>query len=209
VINTFNKKKVLAFTLMFTVLILSAAAVADGYETIVTDITIAPSGLFSTTDSLGITYGITGTPGSSGTVTATVASGNPQVTADVPAGVSLVKFITISFNYPSSDFTQAVLTFSYSDSDVAAIQAPYDVYKYNPTTDSYTKLNGIFDPVAETITITLNSTNDPLFAIGGATAETDAPNDYTLWIVIAVAIIIIVLVTVFVLSKRYRIVYVH
>lgn len=208
-INIFNKKKALAFTLMFAVIVFSAAAIADGYETIVTDITTDSSGSFATTDSLGITYKITGTPGSSGTVTATVASGNPQVTAAIPSGVSLVKFITVSFNYPSADFTHAVLTFSYSDSDVAGLKAPYDIYKYNPTTDSYTKLNGALDETAKTITVTLSSTDDPMFAIGGTTSETNPSNNYSLWIVIAVAVIVIVLVAVFVLSKRYRIEFVH
>jgi hypothetical protein len=205
-LNKINKKRVFALALTFVIMFLSVAAIVDGYETIVTNITTDSSGSFSGTNSLGITYNVTGTPGSSGTVTATVDSSNPQVTADVPTGVSLAKFVTVTFNYPSSDFMQAVLTFSYTDSDVAALKAPYDMYKYNPSTNSYTKLNGVVDSAAKTITVTLSSTDDPLFAIGGAPNDTSKPADYTLWIAIVVVVIVILVAAVLFFSK-YKIQY--
>lgn len=88
--------------------------------------TISPDGTFTATESdVGASYLIQGTPGATGTVTATVYDGNPQPTATVPGGTSLTHFVAITFNMNANDFTQATITINYADSDVQNIQMPY------------------------------------------------------------------------------------
>jgi hypothetical protein len=95
----------------------------------------------------------------------------------------------------SSDFKNATITISYTDADVAGMSQPYALYKYNPDTNSFIALVGVVDTSAKTITVTLTSTTDPLFAIGGAAvtptvAPTEEPATISLstWAWIAVGI---------------------
>jgi hypothetical protein len=171
----------------------------------VTQIEIDNSGSFiATASNAGVTYEINGTPGSTGTVTTTLYNGNPQATAEIPDGVALTKFVVVTFDFNSEDFMQATLTFSYSDADVAGLQGPFAVYKYIPETNSFVQLEGELDTTAKTITITLNSTVDPLFAIGGSnTSSVTEDVQTTLWIVVAIAVIVIVLVMFIFIKRRY------
>jgi hypothetical protein len=101
--------------------------------------------------------------------------------------------VVVTFNMNASDFTNATITISYTSSDVAGMGQPYVLYKYNPDNNSYVALNGVVDTSAKTITVTLTSTNDPLFAIGGTAAAptvmpTEEPTSISLvtwaWIVV-------------------------
>ncbi len=115
----------------------------------------------------GITFNIQGTPGSTGTVSTAVLTENPQPNA-APAGVSLTRFISVIFYMDAADFTQAQIIIPYTDSDIQGLQEPYSIYKYVPATDTYTQIPAVIDANAKTFTITVNSVEDPIFAIGGA-----------------------------------------
>jgi hypothetical protein len=161
-----TKKTILAFTLIFAAFIISTATVVDAqYQTAVTTaIDIDDSGLCTATEpDLGVTYNIYGTPGATGTVTTSIHNGNPYATAQTPVDITLTKFITVAFDFPLEDFTQAILTFSFSDENLAGLQEPYAIYKYDGISDSYIELDSIVDMNAKTITVILNSTTDPTF----------------------------------------------
>jgi len=149
-------------------------------------------------------------PGSTGTVTSGVYSGNPQATAAVPGGISLTNFIFVNFNIPASDFTEAEVTLNYTSSEVQNIQSPYAVYKYISSSKSYVELPSTVDTTAKTITVTLTSLTDPVLAIGGTTKTTSTPKpgspglSASTWIVIAVSAIVIVVLVVFVVSRMRR-----
>jgi uncharacterized integral membrane protein len=146
---------------------------------------------------------ISGTPGAHGSVTAAVYGGNPQADASVPGGVSLNKFIAISFSMSAADFSQATITLNYTDSDVQDLQSPYAIYKYVPSTNSFVELPSAVDASAKTITATLVSINDPLLAIGGTESSTGGVAAIT-WAIIIVAVIAVILVAVFVFSRVGR-----
>lgn len=201
-----NKSKfgVISIIVML-VLSLSVGLVSAQYTTQkTTDLVLASDGTCSVCEAdLGITYFVQGTPGATGSVTASVYSGNPQSSANIPSGVSLNHFVVVTFDMSASDFSQANITFNYADSDLQNIQSPYTVYKYLPATDSYVALPSIVDSVAKTMTVTLNSVDDPLFAIGGtAVATTTSSIPGWTWAVTISAIIIIVLAAVLLLKRR-------
>jgi hypothetical protein len=194
-----SKKTSLALTLIVAALFISTASIASAqYQTEETiNITIGDQGTFRANEpNVGIVYFIQGTPGTTGTVTATAYNGNPQATAEVPTGVLLTKFVAVVFNTPSQDFTQATLTFKLTDYDVAGLQAPFVIYKYNADTNSYVKLEGAVDKDANTITVTTTGTENSLFAMGGTPVSTTPKESSFLWIaaVGAVAIIVVVVV---------------
>ena len=168
-----------------------------------TQITLDASGFYTVSEAdLGITYVINGIPDASGSITATVYSGNPQATASIPQGVGLSKFTAITFDLDANDFTAATVTLSYTDSDLENLQAPYSVYKYLPNSDSFVEMPTIIDTEAKTMTVTLTGIDDPLFAIGGATIVDETPGTIT-WILVAiVAIIVVVVVVFFVIQLR-------
>jgi hypothetical protein len=201
-----SKSKLVGMAII-TVLLLSLfiSLVAAQYTTQkTTDVTISSDGTFSATDSdVGVSYLIQGTSGATGTVTASVYSGNPQPTATVPAGISLTRFVVITFNMNANEFTQATITINYADSDVQNIQPPYTVFKYVPSTDSFVELPSTVDSVAKTITITVTSLDDPLFAIGGAAIAT-AGFPGAVWALMAVSVVVIVLLAGFVVSRMRR-----
>jgi hypothetical protein len=193
-----NKTKVIAILslLLLSVSISSVAALSpyDGAAT--TNVAVSSSGTCTVCDAYGVTYNIQGTPGSTGTITTAVLTANPQPNA-APAGISLNRFVIVSFDMNAADFTQAQITIPYTDSDIQGIQQPYSIYKYVPATNTYTLLAAVVDTNAKTFTITVASVDDPIFAIGGATAvgQTNGIST-TMWAALAGSIVFIVLLVV-------------
>jgi hypothetical protein len=198
-----NKSKLGTLTLIFVLLLSYTVAIAAAQYTTekTTDITILSDGSFTAVESdVGISYEIQGTPGATGSVTAGFYTDNPQPTAIIPDGISLSHFVVVTFNMNADDFSSANIVISYSDSDVNGISPPYAVYKYIAETDSYVALPSTVDTDAKTITITVVSIADPLFAIGGTTAE-DQGLSATSWAVLIAAIIIIVVLALFIVTR--------
>jgi len=154
----------------------------------------------------GISLSIAGTVGASGSVSTGTYLANPQPGATIPPNVDLTNFVSVSFNIDPSDFTGAVITVSYSASDVAGISPPYSLYKYSSATNSYVQLNSIDDTSANTISAQLTSISDPLLAIGGAPAPTTQPVSSGvpawIWAVIVVIVIVVVLVAFIFIRRR-------
>jgi hypothetical protein len=170
-----------------------------------TDVTFTHGGTFSATESsVGVSYSIQGTPDATGTVTAAIYGGNPQADASIPDGISLTKFIAISFGISADDFSQATITITYTDSDVKDLQSPYAIYKYVSSTNSYVELPSTVDSAAKTITVTLTSVDDPLLAVGGTTATSNAGVPAVTWVIVIVSVVVIILVVVFVFSRLRR-----
>jgi len=203
-----SKSKFGAFALVAVLfLLLSVSLAAAQYTTEqTTDVTIGSNGTFTATlPDVGVSYQITGVAGTTGTVTADGYSGNPQPTASVPTGVSLTDFVAVTFNIPSSDFSQAIVTLNYTASEVQNIKSPYAVYKYVSSSNSYVALPSTVDAGAKTITVTLSSISDPVLAVGGAKISSGSGLSTAEWIVIVVSIIVILLVVVFVVGRvRFR-----
>jgi hypothetical protein len=203
-----NRPK-LSVTLIIALLLFSfsvslATAQPPLYQTKTVEVTIGSNGLFVATEpDFGVSFTIEGTPGAVGNVIIDLYNGNPQPIADVPSGISLSHFITIKFNMSADDFTQATVTISYNDNELAGMDEPYSVYKYLPGSDSYVALTTDVDTTAKTLTVTLSSVDDPLLAVGGLTVE--APTDMTTaWVVAAVAIVIVVVLAVFLVIRWRR-----
>ncbi|MGA2681815.1 MAG: hypothetical protein ABSF44_08460 [Candidatus Bathyarchaeia archaeon] len=188
----------------FLLLSLSISLVGAQYTTSqTTNVTIDSHGTFTATASnVGVTYDIQGTPGATGTVTADVYNGNPQPTASIPRGDSLTHFIAIAFNMNASDFTKATINITYTSADVQNLQQPYAVFKYVASTNSYTKFLSTVDTNAKVITITLNSINDPVLAIGGTKSVSAGGISGAVWAAIIVVIIAVILIVVFIFSRR-------
>jgi hypothetical protein len=199
-----GKSKFVAIILVTILLTsLSFALVSAQYTTATTtNVTIRDNGTFIAQETTtGVTFQITGAVGATGTVTTSLYDGNPQSSAALPSGISLAHFVSIVFNMSAHDFSSATVAISYSDSDVQNIKTPYSIYKYDVNSNSYIALQSTVDTSAKTITITLNSINDPLLAIGGTTIPSSGGGgggiSTTTWVILIVAIIIILLVTVF------------
>ena len=200
------KPGLVGFVTVFVVVLFSFSSLVAlaQYETTKTaNFTISSSGVAhvdQSTTAGGVSIDIAGTPSATGSVTTATYTGNPQPDASWPVNVTLTHFVAITFNMATSYFQSANITISYSDSDVAGINPPYTLYKYNPDTNNYVALNSVVDTSAKTITATVTSITDPLFAIGGTTALTVTPTPVTpavppwIWIVVATVIIVIVFV---------------
>ena len=194
-----NKSKLGVLTLIFVLLLSYTVALAAAQYTTekTTPITIGSDGTFVAGEpAVGISYEIQGTPGATGSVTASVYTSNPQPTATIPDGTSLAHFVVVTFDMNANEFTSAKIVIHYSDSDVAGISAPYTIYKYIADTNSYIALPSTVDTNAQTLTVTVRSITDPLFAIGGATVESEGFSAAS-WAIIAAAIIVIVVLVVF------------
>jgi hypothetical protein len=187
---------------LFSLSVVSVGALVSTYTTEkTTNVTVNSAGTFAATEtSVGVSYKIVGTPGATGTVTATVYEGNPQPTANVPSGVRLTYFIAISINMNAHDFIQATVTLNYTDSIVQSINSPFTVYKFNSSSNKYVGLTSTVNTSEKTITVTLNSLTDPLLAIGGAKIASSGVPAST-WIIIVIAVVIIVSVNVFVFYR--------
>jgi hypothetical protein len=193
--------------IVILMLSLTVSLVEAQYETQKTaDVAIASDGTCTICDpDLGLTYVIEGNPGATGTVTTAVYNGNPQPSANVPDRVSLGHFLVVTFGMTENDFSQATVTITYTDSDVANLQAPYSVFKYIPDTDSYVSLPTTVDTVSKTMTVTLTSVADPLLAIGGSSnADSTAPISMWAWIAVTVAVVFAVMIIAFTVVKIRR-----
>jgi subtilase family serine protease len=72
--------------------------------------------------------------------------------------------------------------------------------------NSYEKLLSTVNTNAKTITVTLNSINDPLLAIGGVTKSTSTSSGISgvLWALIIAIAIVVVLLAVFIVYRMRR-----
>jgi hypothetical protein len=198
-----NNSKFIAIALLSALLVSSFGAMVSaqsGYTNqVTTPVTIGSDGVFygSVADE-GVSYSIWGRVGSTGSVTTAVYNANPQSSASIPDGVSLTRFVVITFNMNAADFISATLSITYTDADVSGIQTPYTMYKYVPSSNSYVELTPTVDTVNKMLTITVNSIDDPLFAIGGLSVSGGSDGvSSTSWIILAVSIVVIVVLVVF------------
>jgi hypothetical protein len=156
----------------------------------------------------GFSIDIAGTPGASGSVATATYTGNPQPGASIPANVTLTYFVAITFNIATNYFQSANITITYNSADIAGINPPYTIYKYNAASNSYTALNSTVDASAKTITFTVTTITDPLLAIGGTTAPAPSPTPVAstfptwIWLVVAIIVIVIVVIVVVILERR-------
>jgi hypothetical protein len=198
-----NKSKLLV-TILLSILVISTtssfvAAQASYTTQRTTPVTISPDGTFSASEpDIGLSYQIQGNPGATGSVTAEIYNGNPQPTASIPDGISLTHFVVITFNMYSGDFNSAQIHITYTDEEVANLQAPFAIYKYMASSNSYVLMpNTSIDTAAKTITVTVGSIDDPLFAIGSSTSSGNIGGfSPTAWIALGASVAIIVLLAV-------------
>lgn len=203
-------KSITGVAAVFTIVLVSLSigfAYAQ-YETQqTTDVVVPSTGVFHAdeTGAVGVSYDIAGTPGATGTVSTAVYNGNPQPDAAVPSGVALNHFVVVTFNMDPIDFQSANITIRYSDADVQGIDSPYALYKYIPENNSFVQLPTVFDSVAKTLTVTVTSTTDPLFAIGGV-SHVDNPTASTIptWLWGSVVVFVVIIVVGVLLIKRRR-----
>ena len=194
-----SKSKLIGIVIIAALLIVLSVGLVEAQYTTeqTTNVTLGSDGTFTANQpDLGVSYQITGTPGATGTVTADLYGGNPQPTATLASGVSLTGFIALTFDMNSSDFAQATIAISYTASEVQNINAPYTVYKYDSSSNSYVTLPSTVDTNAQTITVTLSSITDPLLAIGGATKTNNTGSSTTTWILVTISIVLIVVAAV-------------
>ncbi len=191
-------KMLTIFTLLLLSLSISSVVAQSQYSSVTTDVKLSSNGTCTTCDDFGITYIIQGTPGSSGTVTSDIRMANPQPTANIPAGISLTHFVYVTFQIDAADFTQAKITIPYTDNDVHGVQPPFSIFKYDPATDSYTEMASVVDTNAKTFTLTVNSVDDPLFAIGGAASVSVDNGSFSsiAWYALTASVVIVILLTV-------------
>ena len=62
----------------------------------------------------------------------------------------------------SGDFNSAQIHITYTDEEVANLQAPFAVYKYVASSDSYVLMPSTVDTAAKMVTVTVASIDDPL-----------------------------------------------
>ena len=171
-----NPKNVRIVTICVSALILAlllvsfAGASSDYTAQETSTVSIPPTGVITVdqTNTTGVSFEIHGASGASGSVTSTVYSGNPQPTGGVPSGVTLTHFIAVTFNFNPSDFVSANVIIHYNATELQNLTQPYVVYKYIPSSNTFVPLPTVVNTVARTLTVTLTSTTDPLFAIGNA-----------------------------------------
>jgi hypothetical protein len=194
---------VIAFVL-FSVSLTVAFAQYETEQT--SDVTISSNGIGHIDQSStvgGVSIDIAGTPGSTGSVSTATYTSNPQPDADAPSDATLTHFVVVTFNFDASDFQGATITISYSDADVEGLSEPIVLYKYIPESNSFIQLNAVVDSDAKTITTTVSSTTDPLFAIGGTTVKND-DGAFPTWIIGVFAAVAAVVVIAVVLMVRRR-----
>jgi flagellar basal body-associated protein FliL len=168
-----------------------------------TQVLISSNGsFFASEPNASIAYEISGIPGAEGTVTATVYNGNPQASAATPNGISLVHFVVVTINMNDYEFVHAKISITLNNDDASSIQPPYTAYKYMASSDSFVPVPASVDMNAKTVTITLTSLDDPLFAIGGAPAAPVSQTASSWLILIACTIVIVLLAVVLVTYLR-------
>ena len=198
---------------VIALLYISLSIAFGQYETSKTSVfTISSSGVANVAQDTtvgGVSIVIAGRASSTGSVSTATYTGNPQPGASKPANVTLTDFVAITFNLAADNFQNATITISYNAAEVTGINPPYSLYKYVADSNSYIALNGVVDTSAKTITTTVTSIDDPLFAIGGTTAavpnQSPAPSSgIPAWIWISVVVISGVIVVTAVLALRRR-----
>lgn len=153
----------------------------------------------------GVSIDIAGAPGAAGSVSTATYNANPQPDASVPSNAALTHFVVVTFNMPAADFYGANIVIHYGASDVSGISPPYVLYKYDSASNSYVQLNAVVDTNAQTITASVTSPTDPLFAIGGTattTTTSSAGVPASAWAAVAVVVVIVVVLAVVVLMRR-------
>lgn len=203
------KKLIWVSAIVMFILSISFFVAYAQYQTQQTaNVTFDPNGLIhvgqsSTVGSISID--IAGTPGVTGSVSTATYNANPQTGASIPSGVTIAHFIVVSFGIPAHDFQSANITISYTASDVAGLNQPYSIYKYNANTNGYLQLPSTVDTNAKTITATVTSINDPLLAIGGESTSPSHSSGIPSWTWIAVisVILVVIVVAVFFLTRRH------
>jgi hypothetical protein len=173
------------------------------------DVTIGTDGAGHVTQSsLGgmVSIDVAGAPGTKGSVSLATYNGNPQPTASGPSGTKLIDFTVITINIPEADFFGANIVFHYTDSNVVGISPPYTLYKYIPASNSYVLQNAFVDTNAKTITLSISSLTDPLFAIGGTSAATTtSPGVPVLaWVLIVIIVVFVVLLVTLIVYRRRK-----
>lgn len=198
-----NISKFMAIAILSVLLVSSFGSLVSaqsGYgNQVTTPVTIGSDGTFSGSASdIGVGYSIQGVAGATGSVTAAVYNANPQPSASIPNGVTLTRFVVVTFDMNAADFSSASIIITYTDADVSGIQTPYTIYKYIPSSDSYIELTPTVDTDNKMMTITVTSIDDPLFAIGGASVSGETGGiSTTNWAILAVSIVVIVVLVVF------------
>jgi len=202
-----------AFVAVSILLSLSLAIAFGQYETSKTStFTISSSGVANVAQSTtvgGVSMVIAGTPSAAGSVSTATYTGNPQPGASEPADVKLTDFVAITFNIASDSFQNATITISYGATDLTGINPPYSLYKYNADGNSYVALSSTVDTSTKTISTTVTSINDPLFAIGGTAAPAPSPapgSALSVWGWVAVVIVSLAIVIIVVLAVRSRLI---
>jgi type III secretory pathway component EscU len=198
-----NSSKFIAIAFLSVLLVSSFGAMVSaqsGYNNqVTTPVTIGSDGTFSgSAADVGVSYSIQGFAGATGSVTAAVYNSNPQTSASIPNGISLSRFVVITFNMNAADFIFATISVTYTDADVSGIQTPFTIYKYVASSNSFIELTTTVDTVNKVITIIVTSIDDPLFAIGGLSVSGGSDGvSSTSWIILAVSIVVIVVLVVF------------
>jgi hypothetical protein len=158
---------------------------------ITTPIVIGANGSFAASEpNVDVSYEISGIPGATGTVTATVYNGNPQATANIRDGVSLFHFVAVNINMNENEFIQAKISIKLEG--ISGIDAPYTVYKYVADNDSFVQVPATVDMETMIATVTLGNLSDLLFAIGGVSSEKVA-FPASSWLVLVVSVFVIVI----------------
>jgi hypothetical protein len=199
----------LVTVLALVILTVSLSSAFAQYVTpVTTEVTISDNGVShvdQTSTVGGVSIDIAGTPGTTGSVSTATYTTNPNPDAIVPADTTLTHFVVVTFNFAASDFQGASITISYTDADVAGMSAPFVLYKYIPESNTYVKLDAVVDTASKTITTTVSSTTDPLFAIGGKTVTNDGGFSIPALGIVSIVVILVVvvfLVVALVLKRR-------
>src|SRR5665647_1815346 len=110
-----NNSKFIAIALLSVLIVSSFGALVSAQSEytneVTTPVTIGSDGTFSgSAADLGVGYSIQGRPGATGSVTVAVYNANPQSSASIPNGVTLSRFVVITFNMNAADFISASIS---------------------------------------------------------------------------------------------------
>ena len=205
-----KKSRLVGLVTVFTVVLfcVSLCVTFAQYETERTsNVTISANGVGHVEQSStvgGVSIDIAGTPGATGSVTTATYTGNPEPDATIPTDTKLTHFVAVTFNFAASDFQGASITIKYNDADVAGMSQPFSLYKYLPDSDIFVKLNAVVNTEAKTMTATVTSTTDPLFAIGGTPVSEGEglPSSFIVGVIGLIIVVVVVVVVVLLLRRR-------
>lgn len=176
------KTRLVALLAVLTIAVLSFGiyAATAQYQTQQTaNVTVSSNGTahVSSSSTVGnVAIDIVGAPGTTGSVSTATYAGNPQPGATQPANTTMSHYVVVTFNIPANKFTNATITITFTDADVAGMAKPYVLYKYDPVANKYNAITATVDYTAHTITAVVTSTTDPLFAVGGLIASNPTPS---------------------------------